>query len=105
MTAFRTFHESRCSLTFSTADFDELQAKARLALMNVPVRANPDDWREENKFQQLNILNDHIWFHKGRQSQIPLAASALFTYLSPSTRHPLAFNCNFRQTQDRKSVV
>ena len=67
--------------------------------MDVSVRANPNDWQEENKFQQLNILNDHIWFHKGRQSQIPLAASALFTYLSPSTRHPLAFNCNARQTQ------
>ena len=35
---------------------------------------------------------------KGNKQKLPLAATALFTFLSPYTRHPMSYNFNMRQT-------
>ena len=68
-------------------------AQKILGDINVVEDENSHTGPEEN---EICILKDHVWNKEYVRARI--ATSALFTYLSPMTRQPLAFNCNARRT-------
>ena len=79
-------------------DYSKLVAEARSILSEYHPQVNPEGFDRAGRPEEARILKNHVWTHSESKPKIPLAASALFVYLSPETRQPLTFNCNTRRT-------
>ena len=74
-----------------------LVQEAQNILRQVDARLDPSEIYWDSIDHKILILKDHVWSYHERHESVRIATSALFTYLSPKTRHPLAFNCNARR--------
>ena len=77
-------------------DYLALIQEARAVLSSIDACADPK--HVSNEDIELCILKDHVWKYNEATPKSRIATSALFTYLSPMSRHALGFNCNTRQT-------
>ena len=71
-----------------------LLQEAQNLLRQVDARVDPSEVEWDSIDHKVLILKDHVWTYRESYESVRIATSALFTYLSPKTRHPLAFNCN-----------
>ena len=71
--------------------------EARAILAQVKIQPVKDDKQPEGDVKAM-ILKDHVWAKSDEIINTRIATSALFTYLSPLTRQPLTFWCNYRRT-------